>query len=336
MIVLTTHHSTPGLPEDNVTIFRTIPNLLESYVPNNAIFKALRYIFLPAATFFSTLFIVLRYRPKIIHVHSSTAITAGACLFSQLFRIPIVIDVQDLFPERFPLKWVIKTGYSSRYIALGKKVEEMLASINIPQKNILTLQLARLPINRKIMEKSKRKANYKDLTFLFIGELTEIKGIDILLEAFKIASDRSTNLFLKIIGDGPMRAYCEKFIADNKLNIKLSGRLNHEKTLEEISLSDIIILPSRTESYGRVILEAFEFEKAVIASRVGGIPQLIKDGENGILVKPSDTKELADAMLILSKDSILREKLGKNGRRSLDILPSFAQVSRDILEFYRL
>ena len=324
-----------GLPEDNVTIFRTIPNLLESYVPNYAIFKALRYIFLPAATFFIMIFIFLRYRPKIIHVHSSTAITAGACFFSQVFRIPIVIDVQDLFPERYPLKWVIKTGCSPRYIALGKKVEEMLVSIKIPQKNILTLPLARLPVKRKIMEKSKRKANDKDLTFLFIGELTEIKGIDILLEAFKIASYRSTNLFLKVIGDGPMRAYCEKFIADNDLNIKLSGRLGHEKTLEEISLSDVIILPSRTESFGRVILEAFEFEKPVIASRVGGIPQLIKDRENGILVKPCDPKELADAMLILSKDSILREKLGKNGNKSLEDMPSFEEVSRKILEFYR-
>lgn len=323
-------------PEDNVTIFRTIPNLLESYVPDNAIFKALRYIFLPAATFFSTLFIFLRYRPKIIHVHSSTAITAGACLFSQLFRTPVVIDVQDLFPARFPLKWVIKTGYSPRYIALGKKVEDMLVSIKIPKKNILTLQLARLPINRKIMEKSKRKSNDKDLTFLFIGELTEIKGIDILLEAFKIASDRSTNLFLKVIGDGPMRAYCEKFIVDNDLNIRLLGRSGHEKTLEEISLSDIIILPSRTESFGRVILEAFEFGKAVIASRVGGIPQLINDGENGILVKPCDPKELADAMLRLCKDNVLRESLGRNGKKSLDAMPSFAQVSGDILEFYRL
>jgi glycosyltransferase involved in cell wall biosynthesis len=244
--------------------------------------------------------------------------------------------VQDLFPERFPLKWVIKTGYSPRYIALGKKVEEMLISINIPQKNILTLPLARLPIKRNIMEKSRIKANDRDLTFLFIGELTEIKGIDILFEAFKISSYRFTNLFLKVIGDGPMRIYCEKFIVDNDLNIKMSGRSGHEKTLEEISLSDIIILPSRTESYGRVILEAFEFEKPVIASRVGGIPQLIKDGENGVLVKPCDPKELADAMIILSKDSILREKLGKNGKKSLEDMPSFAEVSRKILEFYQL
>ncbi len=235
------------------------------------------------------------------------------------------------------MKQVIRTGCSPRYIALGKKVEEMLVSINIPRKNILTLPLARLPIERNIPEISKRKKGAdKNVIFLFAGELTEIKGIDILLEAFKLASDRSTNLFLKIVGDGPMRVCCEKFIVKNKLNIKLSGRLDHDETLREISLSDILILPSRTESFGRVIVEAFEFEKAVIASRVGGVPQLIKDGENGILVKPCDPKGLAGAMLRLSKDNVLRERLGRNGKKSLEDLPSFDEVSGKILEFYGL
>lgn len=326
----------PRVPSDNTMTFRLIPNFLESYVPNNAIYRALRYIFLPATTFLVTLFIILRYRPKIIHVHSSTAITPGACLFSQLLRIPIIIDVQDFFPKQFPLNWVIKIGHSPRYIALGKKIEEMLVSINIPKQNILTLPLASLPIERKIMETPKRKMDNNDVTILFIGELTKIKGIDILLESFKVASNLSANLFLKIIGDGPMRASCEDFIRDKNLNIKLLGILSHEKTLEEISFSDIIILPSRTEGFPRVILEAFEFEKPVIATRVGGIPQLLKNGENGILVNPCDPKGLADAMLELSNDSVLRAKLGKNGKKSLDDLPSFAEVFGEILEFYGL
>jgi glycosyltransferase involved in cell wall biosynthesis len=126
------------------------------------------------------------------------------------------------------------------------------------------------------------------------------------------------------------------FIVDNGLNIDLSGRLDHEKTLEEISNSDIIILPSRTESFGRVILEAFEFEKPVIASRVGGIPQILKDGENGILVNSCDPIGLADAMLKLSKDSELRDKLGKSGNKSLDDLPTFEEVADEILQFYGL
>lgn len=334
--MLTTYHHDPVEPEYNVKMFRSIPNLLESYVPNSSAYKALRYLILPAMTFISILFIHLQYRPKLIHVHSSTSITLGACLFSSLFRVPVFIDVQDLFPGQFPLKRVIKIGCMPRYIALGKKVEEMLVSINIPNKKILTLPLARLPLDGKIMETSKRKMNDKEVNILFVGELTKIKGIDILLESFKIASNQSTNLFLKIIGDGPMHTYCKEFICNNNLNIKLLGRLDHDKTIEEISFSDIIVLPSRTESFGRVILEAFEFEKPVIATDVGGIPELLKNGESGVLVNPSDPTGLADAMLKLSKDDILRDKLGKNGKQLLEGMLSFEDLAKKIVEFYGL
>lgn len=334
--MLTTYNRDHVEPEYNVKILRTIPNLLESYVPDNAAYKVLRYLILPATTFISTFFICLRYRPKLMHVHSSTSITSGACLFSLLFRIPVFVDVQDMFPGEFPLNRIIKIGCMPRYIALGKKVEKMLVSINIPNKNILTLPIARLPIERKIMETSKRKMNDREINILFVGELTKIKGIDILLESFKIASNQSINLFLKIIGDGPLHAYCKEFICNNNLNIKLLGRLNHDKTMEEISISDIIVLPSRTESFGRVILEAFEFEKPVIATDVGGIPELLKNGENGVLVNPCDPKGLADAMLKLGKDNILREKLGKSGKQSLEGMLSFEDLAKKIIGFYRL
>lgn len=336
VVVLTTYHSIPTEPKKGIRIFRTIPNFLESHVPNNAAYRMLRYLLLPIATFLSALFIFLRYRPRLMHTHSSTSITFGACLFSLLFRVPIVIDVQDLFPKEFPLRWVIKLGYSPRYITLGKSVEEMLHSINIPEQKILALLPAHLPPIKKIVEKPRREGDEKKVGILFVGELTKIKGIDILLESFKLASFQSENLSMRIIGDGPMRGYCEKFIYKNDLNIELLGMLNHKDTLEEISFSDFVILTSRTEGYPRVILEAFEFERPVIATRVGGIPELLKDGENGLLVDPCDPKALAEAVLKLSKDMTLREKLGKKGKQSLKDLPSWEEVSKKIVEFYCL
>ncbi len=335
VIVLTTYHVSSVEETKGINIFRTIPNLLETYVPNNALYKCLRYTFLPVATFLSIFFLFLRYRPKLIHTHSSTSITLGACLFSLLFRLPIVIDVQDLFPKDLPLRWVIKVGCSPRYIALGKKVDEMLILIDIPAQKILTLPLARIPLVNEIMDKQ-IKNDEKETSILFVGELTRIKGIDILLEAFKLASYQSNNISLKIIGGGPMRSYCEDFINENHLNAKLLGILNHGKTLEEIYNSDIVVMASRTESYGRVIMEAFEFEKPVIATKVGGIPQLLKDGENGMLVEPCDPSGLADAMLKLSKDKALREELGKNGKKSLMEMPTFEEISKNILDFYGL
>lgn len=336
VIVLTTYYSGSTSSEDDVKVFRTIPNFLESYVPNNALYKALRYFFLPAATFLSILFIFLRYRPRLIHAHSSTSITPGACVFSLFFRVPIVIDVQDMFPAEFPLKWVIKIGFAPRYIAIGNEIAKMLLSINIPAQKILTLPLTRLYEGNDTTYNPEKKRDNDKVSILFVGGLTKIKGIDVLLEAFKLASQKSKKLSMKIIGDGPMRGYCEEFIYKNDLNVKLSGILNHKKTLEEIYSADIVILASRTEGYPRVIMEAFEFEKPVIATRVGGIPELLKDGGNGILVDPCDPAGLAEGILMLGNDKELREKLGKRGKQSLKNSPSFEEVSRKILEFYGL
>lgn len=334
IVVLTTYHRGPVKPEYNVKMFRTIPNLLESYVPNSAAYKVLRYLILPAMTFISTFFICLRYRPKLIHVHSSTSITSGACLFSLLFRIPVFVDVQDLFPREFPLNRVIKIGCMPRYIALGSEVENILLSIGIPIHRIFTLPPARLSQDIKgIPEGAGDETN---ITLLFIGGLTKIKGIDILLEAFKLVSSKTESISLKIIGDGPMREFCEDFIDKNNLDIKLLGVFNHERTLKEISSSDIVILASRTEGYPRVILEAFEFGKPVIATNIGGVPQLLKNGENGILVDPCDHAGLAGAILKLCNDKELREKLGKSGKQSLEGMPSFKDLAKKIVEFYGL
>lgn len=336
VIVLTTRHGRPSEPEKGIRIFRTIPNLLESYVPNKAVYRMLRYFLLPSTTFLSALFIFLRYRPKLVHAHSSTSVTLGACLFSFLFRVPIIIDVQDMFPKELPLKWVIKVGCSPRYIALGKSVEEMLYSIDIPKEKILTQSLAPIYSTKKIVEKPRTERDEGKVNILFVGELTKIKGIDILLESFKIASSQSESLSLRIIGGGPMRSYCKKFIGENDLNVELLGRLKHENVLGEIFLSDIVVLPSRTEGYSRVKLEAFELERPLIATRVGGLPELLKDGENGILVEPCDAEGLAEAMLKLSKDAALRERMGKRGKQSLKDLPSWEEISRQIVDFYGL
>jgi glycosyltransferase involved in cell wall biosynthesis len=253
-----------------------------------------------------------------------------------LFRIPVFVDVQDLFPGEFPLNRIIKIGCMPRYIALGSEVEKILLSIGIPIHRILTLPPARLSMGRDIKGIPEGTGDETNITLLFIGGLTKIKGIDILLEAFKLVSSKTESISLKIIGDGQMREFCEDFIDKNNLDIKLLGAFNHERTLKEISSSDIVVLASRTEGYPRVILEAFEFGKPVIATNVGGIPQLLKNGENGILVDPCDHAGLAGAILKLCNDKGLRDKLGKSGKQSLEGMLSFEDSVKKIVEFYVL
>jgi glycosyltransferase involved in cell wall biosynthesis len=164
------------------------------------------------------------------------------------------------------------------------------------------------------------------------------KGIDILLEAFKLASTNGKDRWLGLIGDGPEREYCETFIKNNNLkNIEIFGSLDYRATLEQIEKADIIVLPSRLEAQGRAITEGFQFSKPAIGTTAGGIPELIENNKNGFLVPKEDPKAMAKAILKLAGDKKLQQKFGKAGFKFLKSMPSWDQLAEDIyLEYIKI
>jgi len=93
------------------------------------------------------------------------------------------------------------------------------------------------------------------------------------------------------------------------------GHVSHEKMPHVYSISDVVVLPSLREGTPLVLLEAMACGKPVVATRVGGIPEIVKHGENGLLVRPKDIEGLSKAILTLLEDPDLREEMGKKARR---------------------
>jgi glycosyltransferase involved in cell wall biosynthesis len=165
------------------------------------------------------------------------------------------------------------------------------------------------------------KKNDNVIKILFVGQLIKQKGVFELIYAFqKINCNTDINLELNIIGNGAEEMNLINLI--KKLNLEkfvsiFSINANNDKLAYQYATSDIFCLPTYSEGFPRVIYEAMHFSLPIITTKVGQIPTLIKDGENGIFCIPGSSESLADKLNELIKSKSLRLFLGNNGNYTL-------------------
>jgi glycosyltransferase involved in cell wall biosynthesis len=152
---------------------------------------------------------------------------------------------------------------------------------------------------------------------LFIGVLERYKAIDVLADAWRLAAP-SVDATLEIVGNGTLRDVAERLVAQLPEQTRWRESLSTEEVARALDEATILVLPSRSEGLGRVVVEAFCRGRGVVGSRVGGIPDLVVDGESGLLVPPGDSHALANALVRVLGDPALAERLGAEGRRSVE------------------
>jgi len=172
---------------------------------------------------------------------------------------------------------------------------------------------------------------------LFVGRLIPRKGLGYLVEAAKlIAKERRETLFV-IVGNGPIRNRLVSDVenAGLKGNFVFLGDVNDEELPKLYRCCDVFVLPSIQEGQGIALLEAQASAKPVMAFNVSGVTEALRDGETGLLVKPADSGELAEALLRLLSDKSLREKMGASGREFVSRELSWDVTARKMLSVYR-
>jgi len=145
---------------------------------------------------------------------------------------------------------------------------------------------------------------------LFVGVLERYKNVDGLAEAWRRVEPRVPEARLRLVGSGTLQPVVESLVRDFPGRVSWTERLTQREISAALDESTFLILPSRSEGMGRVIVEAFCRARPVVASRVGGIPDLVQDGVNGLLVEPGKTDALAAAMVKLLTDRELAQQLG--------------------------
>lgn len=151
----------------------------------------------------------------------------------------------------------------------------------------------------------------------YIGRLVDGKGLEDLLEAIAILKSQNLKFNCLIFGSGPLKEKLKKMAEDLGIAEKIEWRgfVPYTKVPEALAQIDIFVYPSWHEGFGRSIMEALAMEKTVVATRVGGIPDLIKDGENGFLIEPHNPSAIAEKIKELLENKELRLKFGEAGRK---------------------
>jgi len=177
---------------------------------------------------------------------------------------------------------------------------------------------------------------------LAVGYLIERKGFEYLIKAMTTVLNEHKNTQLNIVGSGPLEKKLKNLIEELKLenNVKIIKNVSDNELLYLYNSSDLFVLPSivdsqgNTEGLGVVLLEAMACRLPVIGSNTGGIPDIIQDGETGLLVPEKDVSMLSKAILNLIEDENLREKIAVNGYKRVREEFSWERIAESYLKIY--
>lgn len=289
--------------------------------------------------------LLFRGRYSLVHAHWIIPHGFLAVVARLFFRVPVVVSSHagDVFPLRNPLlrlaaRWVLRranavTANSTATMAAIKSVVDVPVSV-IPMGVDLRLFSSSSASSAAAIRK---KYGVKGKLLLFVGRLAEKKGVSFLVSAMLSVVKHYPGCKLVVVGDGPERPALQVQVQQLGLSgsVVFAGSVSNRQLPPYYGAADVFVLPSivdrkgDTEGLGVVLLEAIAAGCPVVASNVGGIPDIIIDGKTGILVEQKNAGELSAAIVRLLGSSGLREKLSAAAMSRVAKSYSWGKVGRD-------
>lgn len=266
-------------------------------------------------------FILKRFLSKnnidIIHAHTRVTQVLASFL-SKKFRIPFVTTCHGFFNPRWHRKKFPCWGHKT--IAISRQVKEHLISeFKLPEENISLVHngvdMDKIKnLSREETDKLKEEIGVGKEAFIVgtAARFSSVKGLEYLVRALPEVLKAVSNVVLLLIGYGKEESKLRQIAKDLHIENKVIFFNPKKETQEYLCVMNIFVMPSIQEGLGISILEAQANKVPVIASNVGGIPDIIKDRETGILVKSRNETSIAKAILELIQDKGLYEKIRDN------------------------
>ena len=287
-----------------------------------------------------TIYCLIRYSPKLVHIHSGNITSLkrkyyyfkivrcfqckilfqlhGGAIIDQFNsvsnkwqdRIDFMFSNADLvvcLSETWKIKILKKFPYT--------KIKILPNAINIPQDYL------------------KERNTITQISFL--GHIKKEKGIFDLLEVMKKLKYNGVDVILNIAGSGEVKCLIKTIkkmsIADR---VKFLGWISESQRNELLKRTDIFVLPSYSEALPMSILEAMSFSVAIVSTKVGSIPELVTDNENGYLINPGDKDGLYQKLEHLILNRKLRKKFGRKSKKIIETKHNIKIIAKKIIEIY--
>jgi glycosyltransferase involved in cell wall biosynthesis len=299
--------------------------------------------------------LIRKERPQILHTHTAKAGTVGrvAARLAGSRKPPIVVHtfhghvLRGYFgPVRSLLfrlleRWLARG--TTALVAVSPQVRDDLVALGVaPAERFVVVRLG-IELDERVApelngrDETRRYLGISGDRFAvgWIGRMTAVKRTDDVLIAFKRLRDSGVDAVLCMVGDGPDRVLLERRARELGVTRDMVFLGYQEDVAPFYAAFDALVLPSENEGTPVSVIEALAAELPVVATRVGGVPDVVTDGEDGFLVEAGATDDLAERLGRLARDPELRARMGKKGRER--VLPRYAveRLVDDVDELYR-
>jgi glycosyltransferase involved in cell wall biosynthesis len=294
-------------------------------------------------------------RPTILHTHTTKAGAVGraAALLAGRSRPPIIVHTfhGHVLRGYFGRFW---TGFFRRLerllaritdalVAVSPEVRDELVALGVaPASKFRVIRLGielenRISPDGTARAETRRVMGVADDRFLvgWIGRMTGVKRTDVLLKGFRALRDEGVDAVLCMVGDGPDRGAVEELAGELGIVRHCLFAGYQEDVGPFFAAFDVFVLPSGNEGTPVTAIEALAGGCPVVATRVGGVPDVVEDGVDGFLVEPAAVQELAARLAELARDPELRTRMGAAGRERMQTRYSVDRLVDDVDRLYR-
>ena len=251
---------------------------------------------------------------------------------------------QERLRDRLAISVRMTCCLATRVLPVSSAVKEELVRLGVPASKLIVLNN---PSDRALSTgrgRARARASFgydeKALVFTTVGHAVPVKGWDILIRAFAVVAAEVPQARLLFVGsfDGERERDCHRELRSLTQSCGLNGRVRFAGQLDDpkiaLGASDVFVMPSRSEGYSNALIEAMHAGLATVSAGVGIAPEVIRHGENGLLVARGDHRELAKALMVLARSPETRKRISSEVQKRT-YAPTFEEYADRLFELSR-